>query len=135
MAEPVHGGRGQDGKVDSGTITVSHQDGVTVLALIGEHDLSRADQLSVMISEHAELGRGVVVVLSEADFIDSGIIRELFAGDQLMIAHGRRLVVQSDPASTLENVLAISGVRAQLLCSDTLDEAVRLSGQCYRDQD
>ena len=106
-----------------------------MLALIGEHDMSTADQLSATIREHADLGRGVVIVLTEADFVDSRIIRELFAGDQLMIAHGRRLVIQSDPASTLEKVLALSGVRAQLLCSDTVDEAVRLAGRRYRDQD
>ena len=127
--------RDLNGDVDSGTFIVGHQDGVTVLALIGEHDMSTADQLSATISEHAELGRGVVIVLTEADFVDSGIIRELFAGDQLMIAHGRRLVIQSDPASTLEKVLALSGVRAQFLCSDTVDEAVRLAGRRYRDQD
>jgi hypothetical protein len=46
----------------------------------------------------------------------------------------RRLVIQNNPESTVDRVLEISGVRAQLLCSDTLDEAVEFAAQCYREE-
>jgi hypothetical protein len=73
-------------------------------------------------------------VLSETEFLDSSIVRQLFRGDMEMLHKGRRLVIQSDPTSPVEGVLELAGIRAQLLCSDTLHEAVRLAAQCYREE-
>lgn len=124
---------GADAPPEIGTLIVGHLDGVTVLTLLGEHDMSTADDLAVTIRQHAALGRGIVVVLSETDFIDSQVVHELFLGDRQMIREGRRLVIHRDPDSTVENVLQMSGVLARLLCSDTLDEAVLLATQCYQE--
>ena len=118
-------------RYDVGTVLVGYQDGVTVLTLLGEHDISTADRLSALIREHADLGRGVVIVLSATEFIDSQIVRVLFQGDMEMLHNGRRLVIQNDAEATVERVLQLSGVRTQLLCSDTLDEAIRFAEQRY----
>jgi anti-anti-sigma factor len=116
---------------DVGTVVVGYQDGVGVLTLLGEHDMSSAGRLFLLICQQADLGRGVVVVLSETEFIDSGIVRVLFQGDLQMLRNGRRLVIQNDAQAPVERVLQLCGVRTQLLCSDTLDEAIRLATQRY----
>ena len=118
-------------RYDVGTVIVGYQDGVTVLTLVGEHDIFTAGHLSALIREHADLGRGVVIVLSDAEFIDSQIVRVLFQGDIEMLHSGRRLVIQNDAEATVDRVLQLSGVRTQLLCSDTLDEAIRFAEQRY----
>jgi anti-anti-sigma regulatory factor len=111
--------RDRSGDAGIGEVIAGYRGGVTVLALVGEH---------------ADLGRGVVIVLSETEFIDSRIVQQLFRGDIELLKKGRRLVIQNDPDSTVEHVLELSGVRAQLVCSDTLDEAVQLASQCYDEQ-
>jgi len=126
--------RDPSGDAGIGEVIVGYRSGVTVLALVGEHDMSSADRLSATIREHADLGRGVVIVLSETEFIDSRIVQQLFRGDIELLKKGRRLVIQNDPDSTVEHVLELSGVRAHLVCSDTLDEAVQLASQCYDEQ-
>ena len=116
-----------------GTFVVGHEEGVTVLTLLGEHDVSTAGRLLALIREHADLGRGVVIVLSHTTFIDSTIVHALFQGDMQMLHNGRRLVIQNEAETSVERVLQLSGVRSQLLCSDTLSEGVRLATQCYRE--
>ena len=116
-----------------GAILVGYHHGVTVLALVGEHDTSSANHLSLSIREQADLGRGVVVALSETKFIDSQIVRELFRGDSYMLTCGRRLVIHDGADSTVDRMLELAGVRTQLLYADTLDDAVDLAAQHYRE--
>src|SRR5207237_1329306 len=68
---------GQDIVAQAGTIIVGYRDGVAVLTLVGEHDLSTSEQLRSAMREHAEMGRGVVVNLPQAEFIDSHVVHTL----------------------------------------------------------
>ena len=119
--------------LEIGTVKLGYQDGVAVLALVGEHDIQTAAALSAAIREQADRGAGVVVSLTETEFIDSSIVRALFQGDQYLLSQGRRLVLHSEPSSPVESVLEIAGVDRQLLCCDLLGEAVEYAAQCYRE--
>jgi anti-anti-sigma factor len=103
---------------------------VTVLELVGEHDLATADELAAAIAEDAGLSRGVVVSLVDTDYLDSSILRVLFQADRVMLSRGRRLVLLTGGRTArIETVLELAQVREQLLCCDTLDEALEFASQ------
>jgi len=110
-----------------GEIVVGYRDGVVVLTLLGEHDMATANRLSAEIARQASRGRAVVVVLSEAEFIDSAIVTALFTGERQMLAYGRRLVLEIRADSPATRLLEISGLQTKLVCTDSLGHAVRLA--------
>jgi anti-anti-sigma factor len=112
-------------------IIVGYRKGVTVVDLVGEHDASTAESLSSTITEQASLNRGVVVSLTETEFVDSSIVRALFIGDGAMLAKGRRLVLHSHGQEIVQRVLDLAGVSEQLLTCVTLEEAIEFASQCY----
>jgi anti-anti-sigma factor len=113
-----------------GRIIVGYRKGVTVLELVGEHDLTTADDVSDRVSEQASLGRGVVISLSETEFIDSSILRALFVGDRALLGRGRRLVLHLGRSDSVRRALELANANEQLLCCDSLDEAVAFAAQC-----
>jgi len=111
-------------------IIARHHESVTVLELVGEHDLATADELAAAIAEAAGLSRGVVVSLVDTDYLDSSILRVLFQADRVMLSRGRRLVLLTGGRTArIETVLELAQVREQLLCCDTLDEALEFASQ------
>src|SRR5437773_1271303 len=101
----IHIARAGNGAANVGAdVIVGYRDGVVVLTLVGEHDLSTANRLVALITHHASRGRAVVVALSEVEFIDSAIVTALFNGERQMLAYGRRLVLElsiDSPSSRL----------------------------------
>jgi anti-anti-sigma factor len=105
-------------------------DSVAVLDLVGEHDMSTANDVATAIREQASLDRGVVVSLVETDYIDSSILRVLFQADRMMLSKGRRLVLLTGGrTASIETVLELTQVRERLLCCDTIEEAVEFAEQ------
>jgi anti-anti-sigma regulatory factor len=115
----------------SPTIVVGFREDVAVLGLVGEHDMATVEQVAFNITEQAAHGRGLVVSLIETQFIDTSLVRELFRGDQEMLRHGRRLVLHVGGNETIRRVLELAQVREQLLCCDSLEEAVAFASQCF----
>jgi anti-anti-sigma factor len=123
---------GQDTSSEPGfghDLRVEVEDGVAVISLVGEHDIATAAALRSVILEQAALGHGVVMSVSEAEFIDSAIVHELFRGDREMMAVGRRLVLHLDAQAIVERVLQIGGVLGELIWTVWLPEAVAYAGQ------
>ena len=116
-------------KADPGEIMVGYRDGVTVLTLLGEHDMATAPKLVFEIGEQAARRRGVVISLSQAEFIDSAIVHALFKGDQSMQLIGRRLVLHVGSTHIVDQVLELAGVTEALLWSVSVDEAVEFASQ------
>jgi len=121
---------GEDVVAETGTIIVDYRDGVVVLTLVGEHDLTTADELRTMLVEQTEHDRGVVVNLAEVEFIDSSIIHVLYSADLVMLNFGRRLVFHVSGHSPVRHLLEIAGIDT-LRCCDSMDEAVELAAQRY----
>jgi anti-anti-sigma factor len=123
--------------VPRGSIAVTTHDDVSVLTLIGEHDMDSATELREAISALADAGRGIVISVTEAEFIDSTIVRTLFEGDRQLLAKGRRLVLNVGTGSVVERLLVLSGALDHLMWCDSIDEAVlfadpRRSGEPQR---
>ena len=72
-------------------ITVAdHVPGLTIVALLGEHDISSERQLSRVLDEAAKRS-DVLVDLSECRFIDSIVIRVLASAARAAQGRGERL--------------------------------------------
>jgi anti-anti-sigma factor len=114
---------------DRPTILVRRHGPVTVFSLVGEHDLTTADDLAVKITEQTRIGRGVVISLQQAEFIDSSIIQVLFQADRGLRQHGRRLALHTNTTDTVERLLELARIPDQLPCCDTIPESLELAEQ------
>jgi anti-sigma B factor antagonist len=111
--------------VRSGEVGLEKNDeGYTVVAINGEHDLSTAPGLRSRLEQLIADGDPVVVDLSAATFIDSSILGLLLqasrdAGD----AGVGFAVAQADGAEAVRRVLEITGLRKDLPVHPSRDEA------------
>lgn len=110
-------------------LVVDDRAGVAVITLVGEHDISTADELSAAIDAEAARRRGIVVSLAETTFVDSAIVHRLFKGDRQMLDAGRRLVLHVGTEPVVDRVLEIGGVLEELIWSVSLEDAIVFAGQ------
>jgi len=108
-------------------IIVAYHDGITVVDLVGEHDMSTAPELEARIREQLWQDRDVIVSLKDASFIDSAIVATLYRGHHLALARDSHLVLHTECEAIVARVLDISGMLGGIPCSETLDGAVRLA--------
>jgi anti-anti-sigma factor len=105
-----------------------HAGGVSVVRLIGEHDLATIAEVRAVIESAVAADQGVVVSLAETTFIDSGPTRALFMGNALLRVMKRRLVLHVPTASIVRQVLEIRGLSTALPVTSSLETAVGLAG-------
>ena len=102
---------------------------VTVVSLIGDHDIITADAVREALGLVAADAGGLVVSLVEAEFIDSGIVHALFTTHQQMQERDRRLVLHVATASIVARMLEVTGLREHVPCTPSVDEALRLAAR------
>ena len=111
------------------SVVVEQRDAVTVISLVGEHDMTTADELTAAVNTAAARGQGVVVTLAETTFVDSAIVHRLYKGDRRMLGAGRRLVLHVGAEPVVDRVLEIGGLLDELMWSVALEDAVVFAGQ------
>jgi len=99
----------------SGTIEVDRQQGVWVLALLGEHDVSTASSLRDELERAYGSGSSVVVDLTSVEFMDSSVLQG--------ILYGRDFTVQ-EAEHRLVLVVPEGGPARRLLSLTNLDELI-----------
>ena len=104
---------------------VVERPGVTVVELIGEHDLGGAEGLDFMLQSLVGSNRLVVVDLSLATFVDSSIVLTLLRADHGARAHGTRFRLQFGTAPIVRRALELTGLLDELEFAPTREEAVR----------
>jgi anti-anti-sigma factor len=98
------------------------RDGVDVLLVSGEIDLSTAPQLGPALEDAVGSGAALIVDLTRVGFLDSAGVRVLAVADARATAQGGRLLlVPSEPVS---HVFEISGLGAALRVYPSVGEAV-----------
>jgi anti-anti-sigma factor len=106
-------------------ISISDDNGVSVIELRGEHDLATATEVRDAIAAAVAQARPAVVELTLTDFIDSSILGVLLSG--LRSARDANLgfvfVVQADDAGAVNKTLAGSGLLAFFPVRGSLAEA------------
>jgi len=107
----VHGVK-EGPEMGTGRVDVRRQDGVWVLSLLGEHDLTTQEALRAELRNLMSTGVGVVVDLTQADFIDGTVIGALVAGhDEAGRNPGDRLaIVISGDGVFADRVVSMAGV-------------------------
>jgi anti-anti-sigma factor len=108
-------------------VLVAYCEGVTVLDLVGEHDLATSDEITLKITEQARLNRNVVVSLKDTAFIDSAVIAALFRAHREMREANRKFVLHTDCDAPVLAVLQMTGVDDEIPCANSLDDAVALA--------
>jgi anti-anti-sigma factor len=104
---------------------------ITVLSLLGEHDVAGKDELAKRLQKPILDGELLVVDLSETEFIDCSVLNNLCAADRLARARGLRVALQLQPGSPVARVLEIVGLTEQLLCAESRHETARLARLGY----
>jgi anti-anti-sigma factor len=97
--------------VAADSIDVERQGDVSVVRLIGDHDVATRQHFVAELENLFQSASSVVIDLTDADFVDSTVIAALVA------AHGQTvsepeysLVVVVAPGSRVERVLALVGL-------------------------
>jgi anti-anti-sigma factor len=106
-----------------GAILVECRHGVWVLSLRGEHDLSTRPSLSEEVGRVTAVGGPVVIDLTEADFIDSSILRVL-ASAAVEQSAGLRVAVVIPPGGEAMRILRVTGIASLLQPYETCEAAM-----------
>jgi anti-sigma B factor antagonist len=106
------------------------EDGLAVLTISGEHDLSTAPNLRKQIDELVAERMPIVVDLSSASFVDSSILGVVLEGRRRAIDAGIGYAVcQDDGAGAVARVLEITGLREELPVHADRDTAIAAAGR------
>jgi anti-anti-sigma factor len=111
----------------AGSIETETDGDVTVMSLVGEHDILNAEALRLRMSIATAAGGGLVVSLMRTEFFDSAILHALFRADRQLRQCDRRLVLHVATASIVRRVLDLSGLADTVACTASLEEAVALA--------
>ena len=112
--------------VRTGELALERNDeGLAVLTISGEHDLSTAPNLRRRLDTLLDGGTATVVDLSPATFIDSSILGVILDGRRRAAeADIGFAVVHSNGADAVNRVLEVTGLRAELPVHARREEAV-----------
>jgi anti-anti-sigma factor len=110
-----------------GVLDIERLDDVAVVRLLGEHDLASAPDLADTLGALANEGLGVVVDVSEVEFLDLAVVRALLAADRPLRERGERLTLQFGTAFPVRRLLHLTGVEELFACAEDRATAVELS--------
>ena len=101
--------------------------GVSVVSLLGEHDMASADEVRAALQSGLEGSDGMVVDLSQTLFVDSSVIHALYDTRAALGDRGGQLVLQLQTASVLVRALEVSGLADALPVARDRDAAIALA--------
>jgi anti-anti-sigma factor len=112
--------------VNLAELHISRHDGVVVVAVRGEIDMSNASELRTAIIEATPNDAlGVVLDLGGTDYIDSAGIHLLYRLGDSLRARGQTLRVVIPPHSPADDTLRLAGVKRHVDVVSELDEGLR----------
>ena len=116
-----------------GAIETEEQGDVTVVSLVGEHDLLTGDVVRKQLGISATSGRGLVVSLMKTTFFDSQIVHALFDAHHQLGERNRKLVLHVATASIVRRVLDVSSLSDTVSCTGSIEEAIALAGKTHQE--
>lgn len=101
---------------------------LVLVGLVGEHDIATCEETLELLRGLTALGSGGVVIdVTETEFLDLSAVRTLLTLDRELRAAGRRLVIAGGQRSSVRLVLELSGAVRKLACVAALEDAVSLA--------
>jgi anti-anti-sigma factor len=114
----------EGGSVDGGTIELRRLDGVWILALHGEHDLSTLASLRRELDDALDSAAAIVVDLSHAEFIDSTVLGALARAHNSTSDGDLRFAVVAPVWSFARRLLDLVSLSGTMGTHETLADAV-----------
>jgi anti-anti-sigma factor len=99
--------------------------GAAVVECRGEHDMSTRGEFAALLKQLLEDSHLVVVDVSEATFIDSSFINNLYIANGFAHRYDAHFRLQHSTAPVVHSVLQISGILDKLDCAHNREEALR----------
>jgi anti-anti-sigma factor len=100
--------------------------GAAVLECTGEHDLTIAPALEERFTELIATNDLVVIDVSEAQFIDSSFLHEIWKADRVARSNGSRVRLQVGTTAIVKKALEISGILDRIENAPSREEALAL---------
>jgi anti-anti-sigma factor len=101
---------------------------VAVFELLGEYDMTNARELELGLQEAASESRGIVLDLSETEFLDSSTIHVFFKAHEAMAkGQGKRLALCVQTASVVTRVLEICDVGDAIPITAEREHAIEIA--------
>jgi anti-anti-sigma factor len=115
-------------QIDS-QVQVEQRGQISLVRLVGEHDLSTQDQIGAAIETAIQDDHDVVADLRSASFIDSSTLQALVAGSRKATDAGKRLTLVIGEERAVVQVFELTGLLDSFDCADSPESAItRLSG-------
>ena len=106
-------------------VNFSTIDGVLVAHLFGEIDISNASELAAAVSDRTPNdAAGVVLDLSDVDYLDSGGIHMLYRLRESLRARGQSLAIVVPAASPVIDAMRLAGIERHLELAESLGEGL-----------
>ncbi len=111
--------------MEVGETEVQRTDGLAVVSISGEHDLSTAPDLGSQLAGLTEGREGIVLDMSPASFVDSSILGVILDSRRSARESGQAFeVVHDGKTEAVARVLEITGLRRELPVHETTDAAI-----------
>jgi anti-sigma B factor antagonist len=108
---------------DAGRIVAGRRDGVVLVTLLGEHDLSNRDALRTALADALAEGARVVVNMSRVDFIDSSVLHALVWAGRRAQTQGHTIVVCAPAGGFVWRLLHTTGLLGVLRVAEAGEDA------------
>jgi anti-anti-sigma factor len=105
-----------------------------VIEFSGEHDLAEADRIESLLASLVEQNAVVVADFSEAQFVDSSVLRTLFRAHLAAEARGSSFRLQLGTARVVQRAFELSGILGHLSCWESRAEALYGVGQVANEE-
>jgi anti-anti-sigma factor len=100
---------------------------VTVVELHGEHDLMNVHEAQAAINEELSAGRGIVVDVSNAAFIDASVLGVITLAHTSAREAGVGFALQYGTTRVVSRIFKVTGLLEQLPCASTRGQALELA--------
>jgi anti-anti-sigma regulatory factor len=111
------------------SLAIECVDDVTIVHLVGEHDVGSAGMVRAAIERAVVDGNGVALSFTRAT-IDASLIDTFVAGGKLLLQQGRRLVLCIETGSAADLVPEPGRPGETFVVADTVGAAIVLAQQC-----
>ena len=98
--------------------------GVSLVVLLGEHDLASADELQSTLDDLLASESNVVVDVSETSFLDVSILRVLYGAHRAAAEQRRRVVLAWGTSPEVRRVFTLTGLLDRVTHAEGREQAV-----------
>ncbi|MDE3133454.1 MAG: STAS domain-containing protein [Acidobacteriota bacterium] len=116
------------GSEELASVEISWQDGVLIVAIAGELDISNIDRIAATIHAQPNSEEGLVIDVAAVSYLDSSAISLLHDLAMRLRSRAQRLIVAATPGSAPRRMLELTALDANAPVVDSRELALKLLG-------